>query len=229
MKIIKLLVASLLTVLLVACGTTPQTSVQLKKEVLTPNKRIGILVHEIPKPTTQIVGASCLLCYGVAAAANATLDKHLATLPISDLDSTKNLVLEGYKGKANSVEFVTITESELKKLKKFKNELGYAEKDYRIFKELKNIDILVVLQYRAHGAYRGYSAYVPVTDPLGFVLGVVYSIDLETNQYLQYLELEQKIAVDGEWDEPSQQFPGVTNAYYQAVELTKASINKIFL
>ncbi|KZN28679.1 hypothetical protein N480_11340 [Pseudoalteromonas luteoviolacea S2607] len=229
MKAIKLIFAAALTVFLAACGSTPQPTVQLQKQLLNAEKRVGIYVDVINEPTTNIYGAGCLLCYGVAVAANSSLSKHLESLPTSDIESSKQILLEGYKAKTGSVEFIELTEQEFKKLKKFKGELGYAKKDFRSLKESKNIDVLVVLDIATHGAYRGYTNYVPNTDPQGYVRGLVYSVDLETNQYLQYLELDKKVVVDGEWDEPKQQFPGVTNAYYQAVEQVKETINKIFL
>lgn len=215
--------------LLSACGTTPQQNVTLQSNMINAEKKVGIFVKKLDIATTNIYGASCLLCYGVASAANAELDKHLKTLPITDLESSKSILVNGYKTKANSVEFVEISEQELKKLKKFKGEQGFAKTDFRTLKESKNIDVLVVLEYSEHGAYRSYNAYVPTSDPQGYVKGLVYSVDLESNQYLQYLSLDHKVIVEGEWDEPKEQFPGVTNAYFQAVENAKESLKKIFL
>ncbi|GMM85062.1 hypothetical protein [Pseudoalteromonas sp. MTN2-4] len=229
MRTIKIIFAALITLGLAACGSTPQPTVSLKPEVLNAEKKIGIYFAKAEAPTTNIHGAYCLLCYGVASAANATLDKHLKTLPIADLESTKELVLEGYKKSSDNVSYIELSENEVKKLKKFKGELGFAKKDFRPLKESKNIDVLVVVEYWAHGAYRLYDAYIPLTDPQGYVTGVVYSVDLNDNQYIQYQKIDKKVVVDGEWDEPSLNFPGVTNAYYQALEQTKESIKKIFL
>lgn len=229
MKLIKTTIFVICAMLLSACGTTPQQNVTLQSNMINAEKKVGIFVKKLDIATTNIYGASCLLCYGVASAANAELDKHLKTLPITDLESSKSILVNGYKTKANSVEFVEISEQELKKLKKFKGEQGFAKTDFRTLKESKNIDVLVVLEYSEHGAYRSYNAYVPTSDPQGYVKGLVYSVDLESNQYLQYLSLDHKVIVEGEWDEPKEQFPGVTNAYFQAVENAKESLKKIFL
>lgn len=219
----------LFTIFLTGCKSTPQPAVRLKPELLNENTRIGIYVNEIGSATTSIQGADCLLCYGVAVAANSSLTSHLESLPMSDIESAKQVVYDGYKSKTSHVEFVNLSKDKLSTLKKFRGELGFAKKDYRSLKSELNIDVLVLLNIRRHGAYRMYSAYVPVTDPQGYVSGVLYSVDLETNQYIQFQRFERKILVEGEWDEPKQQFPGVTNAYYQAVEKVKLSLGNIFL
>ncbi|WP_247671249.1 hypothetical protein [Pseudoalteromonas sp. MMG005] len=225
----KTVILTLMTLVLSACGSTPQPTIELQSQLLNQEKRVGIYVTEIEAPTTSIFGASCLLCYGVAAAANSSLDKHLESLPSSDLASTKEIIYEGYKKQTNAIKFIELDSKTLKNLKKFKGGLGFAKKDFRTLKEKNNIDVLVVLQYWAHGAYRSYQGYIPTSDPQGYVAGIVYSVDLEDNKYLQYQELDKKVVVSGEWDEPKQQFPGVTNAYYQAIEQAKVSLEKIFL
>ncbi|RZM81653.1 hypothetical protein C3B51_07870 [Pseudoalteromonas rubra] len=228
MKQLSILIV-LLTIFLAGCKSTPQPAVRLKPELLNENIRVGIYINEIAPATTSIQGADCLLCYGVAVAANSSLSNHLESLPTTDIESAKQVVYDGYKSKTQHVEFVNLSKDKLSKLKKFKGELGFAKKDYRSLKSELNIDVLVVLNIYAHGAHRMYSAYVPVTDPQGYVAGVIYSVDLETNQYVQFQRFNRKILVEGEWDEPKQQFPGVTNAYYQAVEKVKLSLGNIFL
>ena len=57
--------------LLSGCGSTPQPTILLDKTFTNSKKeRIGIYV-QTEKATTHIYGASCLLCYGIAAAATA--------------------------------------------------------------------------------------------------------------------------------------------------------------
>ena len=64
---------------------------------------------------------------------------------------------------------------------------------------------------------------MPNGDPQGYIAGLLYAVDLNSNAYIQYLELDEKVQPEGEWDEPTT-FPSVTTSYYQAVENIKNRI-----
>jgi hypothetical protein len=57
------------------------------------------------------------------------------------------------------------------------------------------------------------------------VVGASYIVDLTSNNYDWYLPLDIQRSAEGAWDEPPQ-FPGLTNAYFQTVEMAKDSIQK---
>jgi len=202
-------------IILTACGSTPQPPVTLDTNLLA-NKDLKIgYVYNITekKATTHIYGAGCLLCYGVASALTGKLDTHLeGTITNDELINIKNLVSTEYAQHSTITE-VTLP-SPIKKLKKFKGELGFAKKDFRSLKETLNVDILVILDIYAHGAYRSFSDYVS---------GLLYAIDLNTNAYTQYLRIHELVQPSGEWDEPTD-FPSMTTSYYQAVENVKQKI-----
>ncbi len=134
----------------------------------------------------------------------------------------KDLVISEYSTRTKNVEIVSLPKP-IKKFKKFKGELGYAKKDFRFLKEELDVDIVAVFQLFEHGARRTFSSYVPTSDPKGYVSGMLYSIDLDTNAYVQYLKIFEEVQPVGEWDEPTD-FPSVTTSYYQAVENTKLKI-----
>lgn len=230
-KMIQRLVILAFALVLTACGSTPQPVVKLETNVLAkPNLTVGYVVQmpEDTKATTHIWGADCLLCYGVASALTSKLDKHLETsISGEGLEEIAQLVLEGYKKHNVAVKEIELTEKDLKKLKKFKTKakIGFAKKDYRSLKEKHGVDLLVVLNLWRHGAYRGFSSYVPTTDPQGYVAGQLFTLDLNTNGYIQYLEIDEKIQPEGEWDEPDT-FPSVTTSYYQALENAKLKVKE---
>jgi hypothetical protein len=211
---------------LAACGSTPQPTEPLSTNLFNKDDlKIGI-VYELPKKnkaTTHIFGASCLLCYGVASAMTSSLDTHLEnTIDASELTKMKELVLSEYTQRSQNVELVTLP-TPINKLKKFKGELGFAKKDFRSLKETLGIDMLVVFQVSRYGAYRSFSSYIPNGDPQGHVAGLLYSVDLNNNAYVQYMEIDEKVQPSGEWDE-APKFPSVTTSYYQAIEKTKKKI-----
>lgn len=214
-----------LVMLLSACGSTPQPTVALNTNALT-NKELKIgIVYTAPedKATTHIFGAGCLLCYGVASALTSSLDSHLeSTIDTSELDNLKALVLSEYSQRSSNVEFVSLPVP-MKKLKKFKGELGFAKKDFRSLKEILTLDIIVVFEVSHYGAYRSFSNYIPNGDPQGHIAGSLYAIDLNTNAFVQYMNIDEKVQPSGEWDE-APTFPSVTTSYYQAVENFKQKI-----
>lgn len=226
-KKIKLLAVSLLTLMLTACGSTPQPVVKIDKNYFNNDDlKIGIVyLPPEEKATTHIFGAGCLLCYGVASALTSSLDSHLKnSIDTDELTAMKNLVIAEYSQLSKNVELVNLP-TPIDKLKKFKGELGYAKKDFRALKDELNLDMLVVFQVSRFGAYRSFSNYVPNGDPQGYVSGYLYSVDLSDNAYVQYLELNEMVQPQGEWDE-APNYPSVTTSYYQAVENTKQKIRE---
>lgn len=217
----------LLSILLVACGATPQPTMPLISNLLDKETtKIGVY-YEFPEDqaTTHIYGAACILCYGVASALTASLDDHLeSTINQDELEDIKNIVFKAYAEKSNDVSWVELS-SPIKKLAKFKGGLGYAERDFRILKKPLGIDYLVVVDINAHGAYRSFSNYVPNGDPQGYINGVVFAVDLNTNAYIHYLEINEIVQPIGEWDQPDH-FPSVTTAYYQATANAKDTVTK---
>jgi hypothetical protein len=214
-----------LVILLSACGSTPQPTVTLTTNIFAKEDlKIGV-VYNAPKEkaTTHIFGANCLLCYGVASALTSKLDKHLeSSIKTDELTKFKDLILSEYSERSSNVELVTLPTS-IKKFGKFKGELGFAKKDFRFLKESLGVDIIVVLNVTRHGAFRSFSSYIPNGNPQGYIAGLLYAIDLNTNAYVQYMEINETIEPSGEWDD-APTFPSVTTAYYQAFENTKQKI-----
>ena len=219
------LIIGFLLITLVGCGSTPQPTVQLTTNIFAkPDLKVGV-VYTQPKDkaTTHIYGAACLLCYGVASALTSSLDSHLASsVENSELDALKQLVLEGYQGRSENVELVTLS-TPINKLKKFKGGLGFAAKDFRPLKKSLGVDVIVVLDISSHGAYRSFSNYIPTSDPQGYVQGLLYAVDLSNNAYIQYMAINERVQPAGDWDEPPT-FPTVTTSYYQALENAKDKI-----
>ena len=64
-------------------------------------------------------------------------------------------------------------------------------------------------------------------DPKAEIVGSVYLVNTTNNAYEWFSPISITIGADGEWDE-SPDFPGLTNAYYQAIETTRDKILKPF-
>ena len=223
----KLLIILLATLFISACGSTPQGFVPLVKNVVqADNTKIGfVYIAPEDKATTHIYGAGCLLCYGVASALTSSLDTHLeSTVSADELLVIKDAVIAGYSELNVELIEVNLT-TPITKLKKFKGENGFAEKDFRVLKDKLGLDMLVVLSLDQHGAYRSFNNYIPNGDPQGYIAGTLYTVDLTTNGYVQYLSIADRVQPQGEWDEPAA-FPSVTTAYYQSIENVKSLVTK---
>ena len=102
-----------------------------------------------------------------------------------------------------------------------------AKKDFSSLRKKYNIDKLVVINIAMLGMERTYSSYIPTSDPKSIVRGTGYMVDLNNNTYTWYLPVQVTKSADGKWDEPPK-FPGLTNAYFQALEIGKDDFLKPF-
>ncbi|MFT3955963.1 MAG: hypothetical protein QM722_16720 [Piscinibacter sp.] len=214
--------------LLAGCATAPQNPVTLNGGALAaPNARIGVAMTALPKVDTSFPGASCLLCIAAASMANSTLTTHANTLPPEDLARLKELLAEQLAKKGTQAKVI----AEPLKIDDLPSAsaqgTNLARKDFTGLAKAHDVDKLLVVAIHTLGFERSYAAYIPSGDPKAVVRGVAFMVDLKTNAYDWYQPLNVLRASDGAWDEPAK-FPGLTNAYFQAVELGKDEVLKPF-
>ena len=210
-----LVVAALMT----ACAGVPRQPTLTLSPDFYSNKDgvVGIYMNKLPAPDTHLVGASCLLCYAAASAANSSLTSHITSLSAEDLDGMSGAIEAKLKDKGIKTRFIN-TAIEFEVMEDFADhKTGFSHKDLKPLRESLGVDKLIVVSITSVGAYRPYSGYIPTGDPVGVVTGIAYTVDLKTNKYEQYESLDFKVNTEGEWDEPPA-FAGVTNAYYQAID-----------
>lgn len=215
-----LLAAAFLT----GCATPVQTPVTLDKAALSgPTARIGVAMTTLPKVDTDFPGASCLLCLAAASMANSSLTTHANKLPTEDLPKLKEMLAERL---ARQGARVTVIADPLKL-----DDLpaasaqgaNLARKDFGAFAKQHEVDKVMVVSIDRIGFERTYAAYVPTSDPKAVVRGTAFMVDAKTNAYVWYQPVSVLRASDGAWDEPSA-FPGLTNAYFQAIETSKDQV-----
>ena len=219
--------AVLLAVLVSGCAVQPQAPVALDGATWSSKPRVGVAMSPIPVVDTQFPGAGCLLCLAAASIANSSLTTHTKTLPVEDLPTLKQEVAKRIKAKGG--EAVVIDEPlEVSKLQGWKGEgPNVAKQDFSGFRERYGIEKLVVLEVNTIGVVRPYASYIATSDPKATVRGRGYMVDLRTNSYAWYQPVLISRASDKEWDEPPK-FPGLTNAYFQALEMGKDAFLKPF-
>jgi hypothetical protein len=213
------LVASL-CVLLSGCAAHRQSQVQLRSDALQSGGRVGVAMTELPKTNTSWPGAGCLLCLAAASAANSSLTDHVRTLPSDDLKPLRSEMADLLRKKG--LEPVIIEDNlKLETLASYSSPgPNVARKDFTPLQQKYQVDKLLVIQIDALGVERTYSSYVPTSDPKAMLRGSGYLVNLKNNTYEWYVPVTVLKSAEGKWDEPPK-FPGLTNAYYQAIEIGK--------
>ena len=216
--------AFLLAFLSGCASTPPQAPLAISKDFYSSKStRIGVVMQPLPVVDTQFPGAGCLLCLGFASLGNKSLTAHVQTLKHEDLPQLKSSVAKLFKDKGYQV--TTIDDNlDIGALPKFnKSGPNLARQDHSSLKAKYGVDKLVVIAINQVGVHRAYSAYIPTSDPKAVVSGLAYMVDLNSNIYEWYFPISIQKSSDQNWDEPPK-FPGLTNAYYQAIETTKDSV-----
>ncbi len=228
MKNTKRIAILAICVLLAACKTTSQSSVFLSADTLSAKSgKIGVIMTSIPKVDTTFPGAGCLLCLAAANAANSSLTKHAHTMSNQDFSKLKDEIADSLRKKG--VDVVVISEDFSAKNLKDASQAGAdsPKKDFRPLRDKYHVDHLAVLDIRFAGFLRNYSAYISRGDPVGKVEGTVSVVNLSDNRYELYQELDIIKTAEGTWSEPPD-FPGLTNAYFTAVEACKDQVLRSF-
>jgi hypothetical protein len=213
-----------ITLLLAACKTTSQGTLFLKSDALSPqNGKVGIVMTALPKVDTTFPGASCLLCLATASSVNSALTKHAHTMSNQDFAKIKDDIADTLRKKGVDVTVI----SEEFNLKGLKDAAGStpnaARKDFRPLKDKYHVDHLVLVDIHFAGFLRNYSAYISRGDAIATVQGAVSVINLSSNDYEMFQDLDVIKAADDTWSEPPN-YPGLTNAYFNAVESSKDKI-----
>ena len=219
---------AMLTVLLVGCASAPQSPIDVSKNLPSiRTAKLGVAMTVIPTADTAFPGASCLLCLATASIGNKALTTHVQTLPSSDLASLKGemvklLVAKGFD--ATAIDDPLVVDNLPNASGK---DLNHAKRDFSSLKAKYKVDKLLVIAIASLGVHRNYSSYIPTGNPMAVVSGEGYLVNLNSNVLEWYLPINISKGADGNWDE-APKFPGLTNAYFQAIELGKEAIKKPF-
>jgi hypothetical protein len=223
--LIKTLLILAVTVL-AGCVSPPQTAVSFSTEIFNnPETRVGVAMDTLPSPNLQLPGASCLLCLAVAANANSELSTHTKNLPTDEIVQLRADVVTALKNQGRDI--LVVDEPLLvDKLPKTKSlGIGYSKRDFSGYAEQYQLGHMIVIDINSVGMTRPYASYIPTGVPQAAVVGSVAMVDLKSNKYHWYLPINLYLSAEGEWDEPND-FPGLTNAYYQVLESLRDKVLK---
>lgn len=225
MKFRTLLAGVAVAMSLAACQTAPQNPIALTKENLAAQKgRVGVALRT-PPTDLYLPGANCLLCMGAATIANSSLNTYSKTLKTEDLAQVRAEIVDLLKKRG--IDAVAIDgQFDFASLADAKLGPNFADKDFAA-KYGKDYEHLVVINVQQLGFVRNYAAYIPTSDAQATVQGFGYMVNLKTNAYEWYTHVQVTRSADGAWDEGGS-FPGLTNAYFQAIEQAKDRVKAPF-
>ena len=217
-----------LTLVFGGCASKPQLPINASADLLNAKTtKIAVVMTTLPKVDTQFPGAGCLLCMAAASMTNSTLTSYVQTLPADEVaqipvEMTKIL-------RARGLDAVAITTPlDLKTLPDAsKVEPNFARKDFSALKAKYQVDKVLVLEIQALGVWRNYANYIPAGAPQAVFRASGYIVNLTNNSLEWYAPVNVVKPTDGQWDEPPK-FPGLTNAYFQALETGRETLTKPF-
>jgi hypothetical protein len=215
-----------LTVLMAGCATPPQAPIAWNSTAIkaAPGK-VGVVMSSLPAPNTQFPGASCLLCIAFAEAANSEMTAHVKTLSLNDLKALSNDVAVQLRKQGLDVTVFPEPLAIDSVPERNSPSEGEARRDFASLRAKLNVDRLLVLDFPVVAVQRNYSAYIPQGAPFAAVRGTASMVDLRNNKLLWNQQVGAVVTPQDKWDEPPK-FPGVTNAWYQALENAKDSVVK---
>ncbi len=218
MRFITLISALALTLLAGCSSTPPQAPIALDDpSQFYASGKVAIVVNTPEKADTYFPGANCLLCAGAAAMMNSSLTNHTQALPVDDFTNLPHTLKDELTALGKDV---VLTEGVVpSKLKKYKSDVANtARRDFSGVASQYGADQVLVVDLSLVGVVRTYASYVPTSDPIPTISGAAYIVNAADQKLVWYAPIRIAKNVEGEWDEADQGFPGVTNAYYQAVE-----------
>ncbi len=216
-----------LSTLLGGCAVKPQLPIGVSPDLLeSKTSKIAVAITPLPKVDTQFPGAGCLLCLAAASVTNGALTNYVQTLATEELPQLPADIAKVLR--ARGLNATVIGEPlDLKQLPDATRKVNFAHKDFSSLKAKYKADKLLVVEIQAIGVWRNYANYLPAGEPRAVLKGSGYVVNLDSNALEWFAPLDVAKPSEGPWDEPPK-FPGLTNAYYQAIDSGREALTRAF-
>jgi len=222
--------------LLVGCvGLQPKIDVD---PAFWANKEqvIGVAVAKLPTPMSAKSGNQGLLDVLINDANSSDLDKHLAALDISSVNTLADKITD-YLNQKN-IKAVKIddiiddsTLPELPALSEEQSKSGkqFAQRDFTGLKAQHQVDKVLLIKVTRVGTMRSYYGFIPTSAPVGSSVISGQIINLSDN-HLEWSQVATQNVpnAESEWDVPPD-FPGLTKAALSAYEQSQQMLLNTFM
>lgn len=218
----RLFSALALLVLSTLAGCATQGPIQLGQSYWAHKPQsVGVVIAVMPKASTLKMGDQGLLDMAINSAMADPLTKHLRSLSMDQFRESGQLIATFFNRQGIAVKVIP-QDLDLKSLPEVQHKAdGFAARDFTGLKAKYGVDQLVVLQVEAAGTIRNYYGFIPTGAPQGYFACRGSLIDLSNNKLLWTAFGVQSVPIQKPWDQPSDSYPNVTTAFYQALEGAK--------
>jgi hypothetical protein len=212
-------------ILFVSGCATVQQPIAMSTDAVPTASTVGVAMTALPATDLLLPGADCLLCIATAVATNSSLNSYAKTLPREDVAAFKEDIAVALRSWGAQVTVVP-EDLPLATLNRTSGSApNTAELDFAALRGKYKVDRLLVVQVDALGMVRPYAAYIPSGPPKALLRGRAFLVNLSNNLYEWYKPFDLQKAAEGQWNEPPK-FPGLTNAYFQVIELGREDLVK---
>lgn len=227
----RLLFAVPILATLMFTGCASLKPMELKPEFWQqPNKKVAVVVYELPKSAAYKAGNQGLLDIAINNAISNKFDNFVSSLKFEPYgllaeDIEKEFDQRGFDATVIKVEAKDVPV--LAKTPEQKKNPAIFQMNLSAVPELKDKDFAFIISTNQVGTTRSYYSVVPTSPPQGLYGGIVHLVDVKTNEIKWWKPINVIKPVSGEWDQPPS-YPNVAQAVDLAVEASKQEYKKQF-
>ena len=182
---LSLLTASVMAATLSGCATLKPMELQPEFWQQANNKKVAVVVFELPKPGNSKIGSQGLLDLAINAAVSNKFDSFVSTMqfePYSALatDIEKEFDQRGFDATVVTVDVKTLPM--LEKTPEQKKNPAIFRENLAAVPEFKDKDFVFMVTSNQVGTVRSYYSVVPTSAPQGIYNGVARLVEVKTNE-----------------------------------------------
>lgn len=219
--------------LLGGCATYAPTELHRGEAIFNDKTRIGVWVKLPGTPNVNELdgargggGAMGLLQIGIVAGITSTLTAHAKKLPMDDLRTVDAELVSALAAKGLQAAVVKPEAVKDFSPERFDAKDGsYHNRDWRPLRSRLGVDRLLLVDIKDLGFNYPFSGFIPVPagDPMAWVAGEAYLVDLRSNAFQWYRKVRTLRGVGKTWDAPPD-FKSLTAKYFEVLEVTKEEL-----
>ncbi|AZN67196.1 hypothetical protein DX910_01585 [Acinetobacter haemolyticus] len=195
-----------------------------------PNKKVAVVVYELPKSAAYKAGNQGLLDVAINNAISNKFDNFVESLqfePYSTLaeDIEKEFDQRGFDATVVKLDPKNIPA--LEKTAEQKKNPAVFQMNLAAVPDLKDKDLVFIVTSNQVGTTRSYYGFVPTSAPQGVYGGIAHLVDVKTNEIKWWKPVNVVKPVSGKWDQPPS-YPNVAQAVDLAIEASKQEYKKQF-
>ncbi|MBH2002724.1 hypothetical protein [Acinetobacter sp. ANC 4805] len=192
------------------------------------NKKVAVVVYELPKTAAYKAGNQGLLDIAINNAISNKFDNFVSSLqfePYSALaeDIEKEFDQRGFDATVVKVDVKNVPT--LVKTPEQKKNPAIFQMNLAAVSELKDKDLVFIITSTQVGTTRSYYSVVPTSAPQGIYGGIAHLVDVKTNEIKWWKPVSVIKPVNGDWDQPPS-YPNVSQAVDLAIEASKQEYKK---